>query len=248
MRHPVSSRPRGAAGATGCRCAASSPPGSFCAHRGPGVGAKGDRRSGLGRDAAPPAATLWGVLPAARTPRHSGAAPGRAGEGGRPAGWRWRGGCFLIAQVPAFGTAALWRMGEWMETAPWGSEGRKYERCACWGLGRAGRVVRKLGLFVARLVIEEGELSWSALCFSGEPLGRDCGSWPGALWSSFSLEAQVPSIFFFSTRGRGYVGPSLPFFSLAPWTGEAGARPHLSDAWGARGEESWHCSHKTNIM
>ena len=40
---------------------------------------------GLGRDAAPPAAaaaTLWGVLPAARTPSHSGAAPGRAGEGG----------------------------------------------------------------------------------------------------------------------------------------------------------------------
>ena len=54
--------------------------------------------------------------------------------------------------------------------------------------------------------------------------------------------------FFFSPRGRGYVGPSLPFFSLAPWTGEAGARPHLSDAWGARGEESWHSSHKTNIM
>lgn len=48
---------------------------------------------GLGRDAAPPAATLWGVLPAARTLSHS-----RPGGGGRPAArglrtWRtWRGG------------------------------------------------------------------------------------------------------------------------------------------------------------
>lgn len=65
-----------------------------------------------------------------------------------------------------------------------------------------------------------------------------------SIWRPRSL------VFFFSLFpvGEGLRWP-LPFlFSLAPWTGETGARPHLSDAWGVRGEESWHCSHKTNVM
>lgn len=67
----------------------------------------------------------------------------------------------------------------------------------------------------------------------------------GPLWSSFSPEAQVPR-FFPRKEGLGWRLPLL--FSPAPWTGEAAAGPHLSDAWGARGEESWHCSHKTGVM
>jgi hypothetical protein len=90
LRLPVLWRPswrRGRPGAgLGLRSHCSLTPGSLPAQRGGlwclGPGERGWR--GLGRDAAPPAAaTLWGVLPAARTPSHSGAAPGRAGEGNR---------------------------------------------------------------------------------------------------------------------------------------------------------------------
>ena len=102
------------------------------------VWAAGEPRSGLGRDAVRPAvATLWGVLPAARTLSHSGAALGRTGEGSRPGGGAGGGG-FLLAQVPAFGIAAHWRMGWWRETAPWGSEGRKYKRLYVLGAGEGG--------------------------------------------------------------------------------------------------------------
>lgn len=82
--------PRARLEAPGCGGAAprllpAPPLGSLPALRG-GLWCLGPRERGwrgLGRDAAPPAAaTLWGVLPAARTPSHSGAAPGRAGEGG----------------------------------------------------------------------------------------------------------------------------------------------------------------------
>ena len=47
--------------------------------------------------------------------------------------------------------------------------------------------------------------------------------------------------------GGATLAPPFPF---SPWhlgQGRLGLG-HLSDAWGARGEESWHCSHKTYIM
>lgn len=141
------SDPRGAAGGPGLRRGRSRPPReSPCAAWRPPVFGPMERGwRGLGRDAAAPAAaaTLWGVLPAVRTPSHSGAAPGRPGGGGRMTGrgcglagrrgWRRGGGCLLIPRALACGTAALWRMGGWRDAAP--LEERREKITRSWGLG-----------------------------------------------------------------------------------------------------------------
>ena len=143
----------------------------------------------------------------------------RPGGGGRPAGRAEvgagargeGGGCFLWALVLAFGTAALWRMGWWREAAPWGSEGLVIQAFVRWGLGRAGGVVRRLGLFVAGPGMEEGELSWSALfAFQRSPwlVTEAAGLGPSghpSIWRPRFLA------FIFLSGRRGYTGPSLSF-------------------------------------
>ena len=113
------------------------------------------------------------------------------------------------------------------------------------GLRGGGGCWRDVFWGVAKPRIEDGVCTEWPLRSSKELLARDRGSWPEALRSSFS---GGPGVSLFFPGGRGQVGHLPILFSLAPWTGEVGARPHLLAAWGAGGEESWHCSHKTSVM
>lgn len=81
------------------------------------------------------------------------------------------------------------------------------------GWGGGVQLFRRLGLSNRKT----GDRGWGAvlecpLRFSKEPPAFDRGSWPGALWSSFCPEAQVPC--FFSPGGR-WVGraPPCPFLT-----------------------------------
>lgn len=194
-------------------------------------GAEGVGWRGLGRDAAPAVvvaaaatATLWGALPAAKNPGHPHTAQAGGAEGASPS--------------PGAGRPGV---GGWRDRGPFGGlKGGNTSARVCWGA--RFQPLRGLAFFVAEPRTEDGSCWGEPSSPSEALLARDRGGWPGppgypSVWS--------PRAWLFPPRKEGLGRPLRIPFPLAPRTG---ARPHLSAAWGARGEESWHCSHKTDVM
>lgn len=209
-------------------------------------GAEGVGWRGLGRDAAPAvvvaaaaattttatetaaAAALWGAF---LRPRRPVALPPL-----RPARRRWGGGCLLLPRVLAFGGGSVEGQG------PFGGLKEGTSARECWRARfRSGR---GLAFLVAEPRTEDGS-GW------GSPVRLQRRSWlvteAAGLGPPVILLSGGPGPGCFPRKEGLGRPPRIPF-PLAPGTGETGARPHLSAAWGARGEESWHCSHKTDVM
>lgn len=211
-----------------------------------GPGSAGSQ-CGFGLDAAPPAATLRGVLPAARSPGHSGASPGLAGEGGGPAcglrirraAGRWMlshfPGAALRGSLPARGKDGGGGVLGRGVTVPLEirNEAITFVRVKEWC--RAVRVIWRLSPpppFFSFLSQDQGqrlrtvlECSFCVFHRSSWLVTQEAGLGPFGhpfIWRPSS--APSPHL-----PRKGSLGVWLPsLFSLVPWIGVARAGPHLS--------------------
>lgn len=194
-------------------------------------GAEGVGWRGLGRDAAPPAVVVVVVVATATAATETatatlwGVLPAAktpspslcSGRRGRAAG-----------AEDAFSFPGCWPSGRWDGG---GLKGGKRSACVP---GARCRSPRGLAFFVAGPRPEDGSCRGSSWLVTAA-----AGRGPRVI-----LLSGGPGLCSLPREGGARLASPCPL-SLAPGTGEIGARPHLS---GAKGEESWHCSHKTNVM